>query len=183
MGLVAIAGALTIAGVSVAAAVGGGRAITARPNDSPVSAANGQYAAKKVTVCHHTRSKNRPWATISILESTLPAHLRHGDTVGACIKAFVGPGPRIGLAAKVLKQSRIYAIIVSDLSRTDNFHLSCPTLDRKTGIAFRGVVRFKVLFTKAGVCQYRSDAHLRLRGTVIVGELGSALRLILKVER
>ena len=159
--------AVTIAAVS--AVVGVHQLIAA---SQPDSAASNQYVAKKLTICHHTRSKTRPWVTISILETALPAHLRHGDTVGRCIDAFVGPGARIGIAAKSLKQGPIYSIIVSDRSTTDNFHLSGAGLDRKTGIAFRGVIRFKVQFPSKGVYRYRSDAHPRLGGTLIVTDQG-----------
>jgi hypothetical protein len=38
----------------------------------------------KVTICHHTHSKKHPTHTITISKSALPAHLRHGDTLGAC---------------------------------------------------------------------------------------------------
>ena len=42
------------------------------------SAAQYQY---KVTVCHHTGSKNHPWHTIRISNRAVAAHLRHGDFV------------------------------------------------------------------------------------------------------
>jgi hypothetical protein len=46
------------------------------------SAANSQYGQPKVTICHHTGSGKR--VTITIALPALPAHLRHGDTVGPC---------------------------------------------------------------------------------------------------
>jgi hypothetical protein len=45
-------------------------------HDDSVSSAQAQYG-NKVTVCHHG-------ITLSINEHALPAHLAHGDTVGAC---------------------------------------------------------------------------------------------------
>lgn len=48
---------------------------------SPTSA---QYPPAKVTICHHTHSQHNPFVTITVSERALPAHLRHGDTVGAC---------------------------------------------------------------------------------------------------
>jgi hypothetical protein len=41
------------------------------------SAAQAQYAQPKVTVCHNGH-------TITISKAALPAHLRQGDTAGAC---------------------------------------------------------------------------------------------------
>jgi hypothetical protein len=48
-----------------------------RPQLVPNSAAQAQYAQPKVTVCHNGH-------TITISRAALPAHLRQGDTVGAC---------------------------------------------------------------------------------------------------
>lgn len=48
-----------------------------RPQVVDRSAAQAQYAPARVTICHKGR-------TITISEAALPAHLRHGDTVGAC---------------------------------------------------------------------------------------------------
>ena len=41
------------------------------------TAAQDQYNPKKVTICHNGH-------TITINQSALPAHLRHGDTMGSC---------------------------------------------------------------------------------------------------
>jgi hypothetical protein len=46
------------------------------------SAAHSQYARQKVTICHHAGPTKR--VTITISEAALPAHLRHGDTIGPC---------------------------------------------------------------------------------------------------
>jgi hypothetical protein len=48
------------------------------------SATSAQYPPSKVTICHHTHSQKNPFVTITVSEHALPAHLRHGDTVGAC---------------------------------------------------------------------------------------------------
>jgi hypothetical protein len=37
-----------------------------------------------VTICHHTHSAKNPFVTITVSANALPAHLKHGDTVGAC---------------------------------------------------------------------------------------------------
>lgn len=46
-------------------------------------AAQYQYG-KRVTICHHTHSAKHPTVTITVAQAALKAHLRHGDTVGAC---------------------------------------------------------------------------------------------------
>ena len=43
-----------------------------------------QYPPDKVTLCHHTHSKRHPFVTINVSQRSLPAHLRHGDTIGPC---------------------------------------------------------------------------------------------------
>jgi hypothetical protein len=45
------------------------------------SAAQYQY---KVTICHRTGSKKHPFHTITVSNKAVPAHLRHGDKLGAC---------------------------------------------------------------------------------------------------
>ena len=52
------------------------------------SAAQDQYVGK-ITICHHTHSATNPLVTITISRSALPAHLRHGDTIGPCPAAGV----------------------------------------------------------------------------------------------
>jgi hypothetical protein len=48
-----------------------------RPEIVQKSAAQQQYGQPRVTICHKGR-------TITISQAALPAHLRHGDTIGAC---------------------------------------------------------------------------------------------------
>ena len=47
------------------------------------AAAAGQYP-EKVTICHRTGSQKNPFVTIRVSRNALAAHLRHGDTMGAC---------------------------------------------------------------------------------------------------
>ena len=46
------------------------------------SASAQEYQYDKVTICHRTRSGTSAEITVSV--NALPAHLAHGDTVGAC---------------------------------------------------------------------------------------------------
>ena len=60
-----------------------------------------QYPAGKVTICHHTHSAKNPFVTITVSANALPAHLKHGDTVGACSAA--PPAAGVVAATKVHK--------------------------------------------------------------------------------
>ncbi len=63
---------------------------SSRPHVVRQTAAQDQYEPKKVTICHKGK-------TITISRSALPAHLRHGDTVGACPAGGVaGGGANLG---------------------------------------------------------------------------------------
>ena len=56
---------------------------------------------------------------------------------------------------------------VNDRSKTDNFHLSGPGVNKKTGVGFRGRVTWS-LQLEPGRYAYRSDKTKRLRGTFTV---------------
>ena len=58
--LFAVTGGLSVAGNSISAA---------------------QYQYDKVTICHVTGAGE---VTITVAAQAVPAHLRHGDTIGAC---------------------------------------------------------------------------------------------------
>jgi hypothetical protein len=56
------------------------------------SASQYQYSSPsqyqyRVQVCHRTHSKKKPWHTITVSVNALKAHLKHGDTLGACAAA------------------------------------------------------------------------------------------------
>jgi plastocyanin len=82
----------------------------------------------------------------------------------------VGPGKSIslktarGTTVKKLKAGS-YRIAVKDATKADNFHLLGPGLNKKTGVAFRGSVSWKVRFKAGKKYTVRSDAHLKLRRT------------------
>jgi hypothetical protein len=56
---------------------------------------------------------------------------------------------------------------VRDASATDNLHLKGKGVDRKTGVAFKGVARWTVTL-KAGTYRVSSDAHRTLARTIAV---------------
>lgn len=72
--------AVGIAALAVGALTSVGTAVS--PSGTSASAA--QYPPQKVMLCHHTSSKKHPFVTISVSQRAVPAHLRHGDTVGSC---------------------------------------------------------------------------------------------------
>src|SRR5919204_3876037 len=76
----------------------------------------------------------------------------------------VGPGRAISLRPKTVAAGAV-TVTVNDRTRTENFHLTGPGVNRRTGVAFRGRVTWK-LTLKPGRYTFRSDAHRRLRGTI-----------------
>lgn len=71
-----------------------------------------------------------------------------------------------GAAVKTLKAGS-YKVAVRDATKKDNFHLTGPGVNKKTGVKFRGVVTW-TLKLKAGKHTVRSDAHKKLRRTFMV---------------
>ena len=72
-----------LAGLATTSLVGLGYAAS---TEGPASAA--QYQYKKVTICHHTNGKGGTHhVTITVSRNALPAHQRHGDTIGPCNSA------------------------------------------------------------------------------------------------
>jgi hypothetical protein len=113
----------------------------------------------------HSSSMNGRFAVGSAqLPTPAPAPTR--------LNGRVGPGKAItltnaaGKRAARLKAGR-YRITVRDVSATQNFHLSGPGVNRKTGVAFRGTMTWTVSL-KAGRYAYRSDASKSVRGSLVV---------------
>jgi len=108
-----------------------------------------------------------------------PLQMKKTFTVGAApppppprvtkLKAKVGPGNTItlrrasGALVKSLKRGK-YKVAVSDATKRDNFHLKGPGVSKKTGIAARATVTWKLTLRK-GKYSYFSDAHSKLRRT------------------
>jgi hypothetical protein len=90
----------------------------------------------------------------------------------------VGPGKAItltnaaGKRAARLKAGR-YRITVRDLSAAENFHLTGPGVNRKTGVRFKGTMTWAVTL-KAGRYTYRSDASKNVKGSLVVTAASSA---------
>lgn len=79
-----VAAALVVAAAGVFASVGMagyGAKLVGLSHDTPTT---DQYPTSKVTICHHTHSQKNPFVTITVSQHAVPAHLKHGDTIGPC---------------------------------------------------------------------------------------------------
>jgi plastocyanin len=88
------------------------------------------------------------------------------------LTAKVGPRKTISLkkgtaAVKSLKAGR-YKIVVTDATKADNFHLTGPGVNKKTGVKFKGGASW-TLALKPGKYTFRSDATKKLKRTFSVG--------------
>jgi hypothetical protein len=84
------------------------------------------------------------------------------------LSGAVGPKKTIWLkrgsaAIKTVKAGK-FRLAVSDLSKSDNFHLSGPGVNKKTGVKTKGSAVWSVTL-RAGTYTYRSDATKKLRRT------------------
>ena len=77
----------------------------------------------------------------------------------------VGPGAKISLARSAKAGKAV--ITIRDRTKKDNFHLVGPGVNKKTGVAFTGTVKWTVTL-RAGTYKFRSDAHRALKGTLRV---------------
>lgn len=89
-----------------------------------------------------------------------------GEVVATRITASVGPKRSISLKPKLTEVGPA-TITVNDRSRTDNFHITGPGVNKKTGVAFRGRVTWNVTL-QPGTYSYRSDKRKTMRGSLIV---------------
>ena len=74
-------------------------------------------------------------------------------------------GPKAKIAFPKSAKAGKAQITVRDMSKTDNFHLSGPGVNKKTGVAWTGTITWTVTLKK-GVYAFRSDAHAALHGTL-----------------
>jgi plastocyanin len=97
--------------------------------------------------------------------------MRGSFTVGTppppvrALSGRVGPGATIVFPRSVLAGKA--KLTIRDASAKDNFHLSGPGVNRKTGVAFKGTVTWTITL-KAGTYTFRSDVHTKLKGTTKV---------------
>jgi plastocyanin len=78
----------------------------------------------------------------------------------------VGPKKSISLRPKSALPGPAI-VTVNDRSKTDNFHLTGPGVNKKTGVKTRGKVTWTVTL-QPGVYSYRSDKTKKLRGSFVV---------------
>jgi plastocyanin len=98
--------------------------------------------------------------------STMRGYFLAGAVTPVVLSGSVGPRKSIALKAKSALPGPA-VITVNDRSKTDNFHLSGPGVNKKTGIKTRGKVTWNVTLTP-GVYTYRSDKTKKLRGSFTV---------------
>jgi plastocyanin len=89
-----------------------------------------------------------------------------GEVAPTKLAAAVGPKRTISLKPKISEVGPA-TITVNDRSRVDNFHLTGPGVNKKTGVAFRGRVTWNVTL-QPGTYSYRSDKHKTMRGSLVV---------------
>ena len=89
-----------------------------------------------------------------------------GTVAPTPLAVAVGPRRTITVKPKIVEVGPA-TLTVNDRSRTDNFHLTGPGVNKKTGVAFRGRVTWNVSL-QPGSYTYRSDKHKRLRGSFVV---------------
>jgi hypothetical protein len=85
-GAVAV-GLLAASGVLVGVGIASSPKIALVTTASSSSTTTTIPTSGKVTICHHTHSKHNPFVTITISVRAWPAHLKHGDAVGACVRS------------------------------------------------------------------------------------------------
>jgi hypothetical protein len=98
--------------------------------------------------------------------TTMRGYFLAGAVAPLAFSGSVGPKKTISLRPKSGLPGPA-TIAVNDRSRTDNFHLTGPGLNKKTGVGFRGRVTWK-LTLDPGKYVYRSDRHKTLRGSFTV---------------
>lgn len=98
--------------------------------------------------------------------SSMRGYFLAGAITPLSLAGSVGPRRTISLKPRsALPGPAVFT--VNDRSATDNFHLSGPGVNKKTGVKTRGKVTWSVTL-KPGVYTYRSDKTKKLRGRLTV---------------
>jgi plastocyanin len=106
--------------------------------------------------------------TVALSPTSTPAPI----TPKTKLALTTGPGftitlkTAVGKSFKTMKRGT-YTIVVRDRSSDHNAHLTAPGgVNKKTGVAFKGSVTWKVKLTKVGTLRYRCDPHaLEMNGS------------------
>jgi plastocyanin len=98
--------------------------------------------------------------------SQMRGYLLAGTIAPSSFTASVGPKKSISLKPKTALPGPA-VITVNDRSKSDNFHLTGPGVNRKTGVKTRGKATWTVNLVP-GVYAYKSDKTKKLRGSFIV---------------
>jgi plastocyanin len=98
--------------------------------------------------------------------TTMRGYFLAGTVPATSFAGSVGPRKAISLKPKTALPGPA-TIVVNDRSATDNFHLSGPGVNKRTGVKTRARVTWNVTL-KPGLYTYRSDKTKKLRGTLTV---------------
>lgn len=98
--------------------------------------------------------------------SQMRGYFLAGAITPSAFTGSVGPKKKISLRPKSALPGPA-VITVNDRSKTDNFHLTGPGVNRKTGVKTRGKASWTVTL-QPGVYTYRSDKTKKLRGSFVV---------------
>jgi hypothetical protein len=80
---------------------------------------------EKVTICHIPKGNPSNAHSITVGASAVPAHLAHGDTVGACV---TGPPPTVTAMVTVIK------VVNGGPNSPEQFNICVETDDESTGV-------------------------------------------------
>jgi plastocyanin len=98
--------------------------------------------------------------------SQMRGYFLAGAITPSPITGTVGPKKTISLRPKSALPGPA-VITVNDRSKTDNFHLTGPGVNKKTGVKTRGKATWTVTL-QPGLYTYKSDRTKKLRGSLVV---------------
>ena len=98
--------------------------------------------------------------TITTTVTTPPAAALTATVVTRRVSLTTAKGARVTTV-----KAGSHAILIRDRTTLDNFHLTGPGVDARTGVPYVGNRTVKVTFRKGATYRYRSDAHPRLGGS------------------